>query len=327
VSPEELQRATDELARLMLDAITLPKPPAIPADYDSVDSLQELYAVIQSLRQFLSAAANGDLSQPVGFRGYLAGTLKTLQANLRHISWQTKMVASGDFTQRAQFMGEFSQSFNAMVVQLDETLKELTRREHELREANEALGLLATSDPLTGLYNRRHFFELAQAEIERALRYSRPLSLVMFDIDFFKEVNDTYGHTAGDTVLEMVARVAQGALRTNDISARYGGEEFVVLLPETNATVAATAAEKLRSLIEKTGVQNGEHEIRVTVSFGVTDHLQRSSTALLEKRALQLIDQADEALYASKHAGRNRVTMFQPPEPERKDPNATASLD
>ena len=123
--PENEHKMVDEISKFLLDVITLPNPPAIPACYASVDSLKILHANLLSLREFLYAASSGDLSKQVSFKGYIAGTLKTLQANLRHMTWQTKMIASGDFTQRVEFMGEFSQSFNSMVMQLEQTLKEL----------------------------------------------------------------------------------------------------------------------------------------------------------------------------------------------------------
>ncbi len=205
----------------------LGKPPQVPARFESIDSFQTLYAILLSLRDFLYAAANGDLSKQVSFKGYVAVVLKTLQANLRHLTWQAKMIASGDFAQRMGFMGEFSQAFNTMVLQLDQTFKNVARKEAELRQVNEdlvkeitvrkqtevalrkserAYKRLAIIDPLTGLYNRRHFNQLAETEIRRALRYKPPLSVIMLDIDFFKHVNDTFGHTIGDKVLKLVAK-------------------------------------------------------------------------------------------------------------------------
>jgi diguanylate cyclase (GGDEF)-like protein len=113
----------------------------------------------------------------------------------------------------------------------DDLLKEIDshkQTEVALRESEEALRLLATTDPLTGLYNRRRFNELAETEIPRTLRYSRHLSVMMFDIDFFKRINDTFGHASGDMVLKMVAKNTIETVRTTDIPARYGGEEFVL---------------------------------------------------------------------------------------------------
>jgi hypothetical protein len=231
----------EELSKLLLDIITLARPPQVPDRFASVDSLQILYANLISLRDFLYAASNGDLSRQIPFKGYLSGTLKALQSNLKHMTWQTKMIASGDFTQRVEFMGEFSQSFNAMVMQLDQTLKEVASKDTELsksnedllkeitirketeatlRESEEAFRLLSITDSLTGLYNRMHFNKLAEAEISRAIRYTRSLSVMMFDIDFFKRVNDTFGHTSGDMVLKMVAKTTKEMIKIGRASCR-----------------------------------------------------------------------------------------------------------
>ncbi|MGO9612455.1 MAG: diguanylate cyclase [Dissulfurispiraceae bacterium] len=323
----------DELLKLLLDTMTLAKPPQVPDRFASLDSLQTLYANLISLRIFLYAASNGDMSKQVAFKGYIFGALKTLQANLKHISWQTKMVASGDFTQRVDFMGEFSQSFNSMVMQLDQTLKELVSKKAELSETNEdllkeitirkqtevalrereeALKLLATTDSLTGLYNRRHFNNVAEIEISRVFRHSRPLSVIMFDIDFFKRVNDTFGHSDGDMVLKMVANITKEVVRATDIPARYGGEEFIVLLPETSVAEAATVAERLRKRIEDTPVQAEKSSIRITASFGVSDYIEKTNSKPHERVLSEFVNNADSALYASKNAGKNRVTVYEP---------------
>ncbi|MFH0782666.1 MAG: GGDEF domain-containing protein [Pseudomonadota bacterium] len=330
--PSENERdAADTLSRFLQDVINLAEPPQIPARFASVDSAQALYAKLLSLREFLLATSQGDLSKQVALKGYIGGTLKTLQANLKHMTWQTKMVASGDFSQRVEFMGEFSQSFNAMVIQLDRTLQELVRKEVELSKVNrellqevairkqtesvirkneEAMRLLAITDGLTDLYNRRHFNKLAEDEIGRALRYARPLSLIMVDIDFFKRINDTFGHSVGDRVLQRIAIIIKEMVRVSDIPARYGGEEFVILLPETPVAVAAGIAERLKYKIEGTTLQAGEDVIRVTASFGVNDFFSITNDQSHERILSELVANADQALYASKNAGRNRVTVY-----------------
>lgn len=331
MSLEKEHKIVDELSKLVLDLITLANTPQIPARFASVDSLQTLYATLISLRVFLYSASHGDLSKQVPFKGYIGGALKALQANLRHITWQTKMIASGDFTQRVDFMGEFSEAFNAMVVQLDQTLQELVRKKTELSQTNdnllkeitirkqteaalrkskEELRLLAITDALTGLYNRGHFNGLAEEEIGRALRYSRPLSVMLFDIDFFKKVNDTFGHINGDKVLQMVARNAKETIRASDRAARYGGEEFVVLLPETSARQAAEVAERLRRQIEITPVQTENGPITITASFGISEFVEKTQEKPLESIQSEFVAQADQALYAAKDAGRNRVIVF-----------------
>lgn len=330
---EKEQDIIDGLSKFLLDTMALAKSPPVPARFASVDSLQKLYNNLISLKDFLCAVSNGDLSKQVVLKGYIGGVLKTLQANLRHMTWQTKMIASGDFTQRVEFMGEFSHSFNAMVMQLDQTLKEIVSKKTELSKANkdllkennirkqteaalrkskEELRLLAITDSLTGLYNRRHFNKLAEDEIIRVLRYSRPLSVMMFDIDFFKRINDTFGHTAGDAVLKMVATITKEIVRTNDIPARYGGEEFIVLVPETTVRGVATVAERLRRGIEDITVQTEKGPITTTASFGVSDFLEKTKLMPQERILSEFIANADRAMYASKNAGRNRVTIYEP---------------
>jgi diguanylate cyclase (GGDEF)-like protein len=321
----------NELSKLLLDIMMLIHPPDLPARYASIDSLQTLHTNLISLRDFLFAASNGDLSKRVPCKGFIGGTLKSLQANLRHLTWQTKMVASGDFTQRVEFMGEFSHSFNTMVVKLDQTLKDLVEKETELMQTNEellkeisirkqtetalrkseeTLRLLAITDSLTDLYNRRYFYELAEIEISKSIRYSRPLSVMMFDLDFFKHINDTFGHTTGDMVLKTVAEITKELLRKSDIIARYGGEEFVVLLPETSAPEASAISERMRKQIENTTIEAGNRQITVTVSFGVSDFLRKTNSETQEIILSEFISSADQALYASKNTGRNKVTVY-----------------
>jgi diguanylate cyclase (GGDEF)-like protein len=161
----------------------------------------------------------------------------------------------------------------------------------------------AITDTLTGLYNRRGFFELSQREIDRVRRFGHPLSAIMLDIDHFKLVNDTYTHAVGDEVLRLLAERLRNSLREVDILGRYGGEEFVILLPETDLFGACTIAERLRKSVEETGLTTSTGPISITVSLGVT-RATPSTTDLSE-----LLNQADIALYAAKQAGRNRVEV------------------
>lgn len=170
------------------------------------------------------------------------------------------------------------------------------RREYELR-----LRELATTDGLTGLSNRRHFMELAGAEIERARRYDRPLSMIMFDVDHFKDVNDTWGHAAGDLVLRTLAATALGTLRGVDLLGRVGGEEFAALLLETGPDEAREAAERLRLTVAATSLMADGETLTATISVGLA-HFQGGSESLED-----LLKRADKALYAAKAAGRNRT--------------------
>jgi diguanylate cyclase (GGDEF)-like protein/PAS domain S-box-containing protein len=180
----------------------------------------------------------------------------------------------------------------------------------------EEVQLLAITDSLTGLFNRRHFFSLAEKEFERSLRYHRPLALLMLDLDEFKQVNDRYGHLIGDQVLQTTSAIIQQSLRKVDISGRYGGEEFVILMPETDQEKALQAAERLRQTIAEFPILLSDENISVTTSIGVA-----CCDSQDDLRLEILLNRADEALYQAKHMGRNRVCVWEqketPPFPEK----------
>jgi diguanylate cyclase (GGDEF)-like protein len=169
---------------------------------------------------------------------------------------------------------------------------------------------LANTDPLTGLVNRRYFFKLAEQVFTEARRAHQPLAVIMIDIDHFKDVNDRHGHIAGDQVLCHVAERARANLRGGDVLARFGGEEFVLLLPNTDVTVARTIAERLRSRIQDQPLLLGYRSMPLTISAGIAGYEGYSSEQTFEK----LLDQSDQALYEAKNAGRNRVVIYWPKE-------------
>jgi diguanylate cyclase (GGDEF)-like protein/PAS domain S-box-containing protein len=174
------------------------------------------------------------------------------------------------------------------------------------KKAEMELERRAHTDMLTGVTNRRFFFELAETQFALAQRYNRSLAILMIDVDHFKRINDQYGHLAGDLILQMVASECQRHLRRTDLFARYGGEEFICLLPEQNETGALKLAERLRWMVEQTTAEFESHSIGVTASLGLA-LFQTKAELSLER----LIDRADQALYQSKSSGRNRVTVWQ----------------
>ncbi|RUM48188.1 MAG: GGDEF domain-containing protein [Hydrogenothermus sp.] len=158
---------------------------------------------------------------------------------------------------------------------------------------------LAETDRLTGLFNKGKFNEVLKKEIERAKRYKRPLSLIIFDIDHFKRINDTYGHKVGDEVLRELAKVIKSIIRKTDFVVRWGGEEFVILAPETDLDGALKLAEKLRQTVEKHQFPTVKN---VTISLGVAQYID-------EETPEEFIIRADMALYKAKENGRNRVEV------------------
>lgn len=170
-----------------------------------------------------------------------------------------------------------------------------------LIDANKKLYRLATTDELTGALNRRRFFELAGSEVQRAHRYGRPLSVIMLDADYFKKINDRYGHPAGDAVLVSIVQICQSCLRTSDFIARFGGEEFAICLPETDIDMARMVAERIRLSIAGNQVLHEGEAISFTLSLGVASVEAPDDTITI------LLSVADQALYRAKSEGRNRV--------------------
>jgi len=164
---------------------------------------------------------------------------------------------------------------------------------------------LAITDGLTGLHNRRYFEERLDEEIHRSRRYDRPMSIIMIDIDFFKQFNDTCGHLKGDDVLRKLSHILQEHTRETDITARYGGEEFVMILPETSLESSRMLGERIRKAVDE-AVFEGEERIpakNITVSVGV-------SCLTDDEGGYDALDRADRALYKSKQAGKNLVTVL-----------------
>lgn len=203
-------------------------------------------------------------------------------------------LSQNDFSHRVKLrntqdeLGQLGQAFNFAATCLQQLYQELERR--------------STYDGLTGIMNRAAFDERLSVECKSANRHQQPLSLLMVDIDFFKSVNDDYGHQAGDEVLRHVASVLSNTIRPGDIVARYGGEEFVIILPDTDEVHALAVAERIRCDIEEIGFKSAATEkINITVSLGCASQL---SPVLLP---MNIVKVADDALYEAKQSGRNRV--------------------
>jgi diguanylate cyclase (GGDEF)-like protein/PAS domain S-box-containing protein len=198
---------------------------------------------------------------------------------------------------------------DGQIVAVVETLRDMT----DEKKAQIALEQLATRDGLTGLANRRRFDDTLQAEWQRAMRQQQPLSLLMVDVDNFKQYNDAYGHIGGDECLQRIATAVASEMRANDLVARYGGEEFAVILPNQSLKGAASVAERIRCRVEQLHLPNlGAGQQFVTVSIGAATAL-----ASPETEASQLVATADAALYRAKHMGRNRISLT-----EERDPAA-----
>jgi two-component system cell cycle response regulator len=192
--------------------------------------------------------------------------------------------------------------------------KRIVDLQKELLETNKRLELLSITDGLTKLHNHRYFQDELARAFEESQRYERPLALAMIDIDFFKKINDTYGHAVGDDVLKRAAALYRHSVRSTDLVARYGGEEFAVMMPETSLQDGIAFAEKIRQLIESSPLETQAGPVTATVSVGVA-----SVPHSRIHTAKELIVAADKALYRAKRNGRNQVQAE-----KRRDPSRPA---
>lgn len=175
--------------------------------------------------------------------------------------------------------------------------QQLQRSVMQLEHANR-------TDALTGVYNRRYWQQQLEYEIQRAERYHHPLSLLMFDLDKFKDMNDQYGHQGGDFVLIEISRLIASLLRDADLFGRYGGEEFSIILPDTDVEGAQQVANRICDTVAKNKMLYKQHTLRVTISIGVVSYIDHSVD--------ELIQHADTALYCAKRQGRNKAVVYQP---------------
>lgn len=185
-------------------------------------------------------------------------------------------------------------------------LEEVSQRDSQLQATLTELEHLVTTDSLTGLPNRRSFFSRAHIEFTRANRYERPLSLIMIDVDHFKDVNDKYGHLVGDAALRHISEIMKICVRESDMVARYGGEEFVIILPETDLLGSSFIAERVRTEIEASRMKVAQEiELKLTVSMGIACMTPDNQYPDIDK----LLQESDDAMYKSKINGRNCISM------------------
>jgi diguanylate cyclase (GGDEF)-like protein len=204
-------------------------------------------------------------------------------------------------------LGEFIETFNSMSITLQESLEEIQAHSEQMR-------VLTITDPLTGRYNRRYIEDYLPRELELSVRTGQPLTVLMIDLDRFKDYNDTYGHIAGDEALKQLADRLVSNVRKTDVVARYGGEEWIVCLSHTDGEGGRKIAEKLREATEKNVFMLKGEETRITVSIGLATAPKDGSSFE------EIVDAADAAMYNAKESGRNRVELFTGPVPGGSSP-------
>lgn len=264
---------------------------------------ESAYAEIVALRR-ITVTLVGGLMLGIGILAYIFG--HRLVGPVRRLSDEAARVASGDLDVDIPVAGlsevsYLTQVFNHMVVSLRRNREELSSANRALRETNEELHQISITDGLTGLHNRKHIMELFGREKSRAQRTRGSLSVLMIDIDYFKEINDTYGHPVGDKVMARLAETLASSVRDCDHVGRYGGEEFMVILPESTVETAAITADRIRTNIGNLQFLEDGGNFSVTVSVGVAGFPNHG------EHTESILGHADNALYQAKAEGRDRV--------------------
>ncbi len=263
------------------------------------------YAELVMLRRVTTALVGG-LMLSIGLLAYLFG--HALVRPVRRLSEEAARVAGGNLDVDIPVTGlsevsYLTQVFNHMVSSLRNGREKLSDANKALLETNKELHQLSITDGLTGLLNRKHILDLLDREISRSRRYEHPVSVLMLDIDYFKKVNDTYGHQTGDTVMRRLAELFCDALREIDLVGRYGGEEFLILLPDSDAQSGVRTAERIRKMVQNQKIETSGEIVSITVCIGVSSYPQYGQDADA------VICAADAALYQAKSNGRNQVVL------------------
>lgn len=238
----------------------------------------------------------GERQLRLTFQAPTAGTI-TFTCHVRHLGQGYVLFGEKPLPSQNEVIEELSRLTN----ELTNISRTLAQKNRELAQANAAITQLTRTDPLTGLANRRFLMETLTTAISLAQRHNTPLSVVLADLDYFKGINDTYGHDVGDAVLQHFAQLLQETTRVEDLVARWGGEEFVIVLPHTTTTGAGHLANRLRQKLATAHIPGLDRQ--VTASFGISQLRPGEDAQILFKRA-------DQALYQAKADGRNRVATL-----------------
>jgi diguanylate cyclase (GGDEF)-like protein len=264
------------------------------------------YADIVSLRR-ISIGLVGALIFCIGLGAFIFG--RTVVRPVKRLSEEAASVAAGNLQVTIPVTGlsevsYLTQVFNHMVASLRKGREEISAAHNSLLETNKKLHQISITDDLTGLHNRKHVMELLSRERVLAEQNNQPFSILMVDIDFFKKINDTYGHQTGDAVLRHVSETLRSTVREGDHIGRYGGEEFLIILPDSDIQSVALTADRIRQGVEKQHISAGSMKISVTISIGVSQYPDDG------KNVEAIVRIADDALYQAKSDGRNRVTIL-----------------
>ena len=259
---------------------------------------------MKQLNQSLEARITELLDDPTQEDNPLREPLGSLWANHQDLARRIDRIShiSDAYQSMAKLQEQsLTERLNKQLRQLEKVARISDRYQNMMRDLNAALREASTHDSLTGLANRRLLVERLKKETERFIRYQRPFSIAMLDVDHFKSINDQYGHELGDSALTEIARVLDAEIREQDLCGRWGGEEFLILMPETRADAATQVLERVRGAIQRLAIRAQTDSVSITISAGIAEHQPGESYS-------ETINQADHALLVAKRGGRNQLS-------------------
>lgn len=271
-------------------------------DFDVPDFLREnqdfiqIHTIIKEIQRFCDSLREGKLEHKTSIKSYSIGQLKAIQMELRNLVWQMQEVANGNSYISSVITGEVSESFNAMIERLNLTIQEIKQISKNYEE-------ISSRDPLTGCYNRNALKKEFLNTISKAHKNKQLCGLFMMDLDYFKKINDTYGHHTGDMVLKQFVKKICETVRDTDLCCRMGGEEFAILISDTNREILLKIDERLRKNIQSVQIKRKDSVITFTYSAGITLFTPTQND---EASLSKLISFTDNLLYQAKDSGRNR---------------------
>lgn len=280
------------LALLRHDAEDFEVPGFLKENQDFI----QIHTIIKEIQRFCDSLREGKLEHKTNIKSYSIGQLKAIQMELRNLVWQMQEVANGNSYISSVITGEVSESFNAMIERLNLTIQEIKQISKNYEE-------ISSRDPLTGCYNRNALKKEFLNTIGKAHKNKQLCGLFMMDLDYFKKINDTYGHNTGDMVLKQFVKKIYETVRDTDLCCRMGGEEFAILFPNTTRDILLKIDERLRKNIQAVQIKRKDAVITFTYSAGIALF---APTQTDEASLSKLISFTDNLLYQAKDNGRNR---------------------
>lgn len=293
-----LSKDAQEILDIVLNLLKNGTRSFVPPDFiHENEEFKQILAILAATQDFCDALRKGEIDHLTKTKGYTISQLKAVQMELRNLIWQMKEIGKGQDYAETSSNTNLTSSFNSMMGNLTSKIQKLRQSKKDYQE-------ISSRDPLTGAFNRNALSSEFVNTINNAVKKKHSCALFYLDIDFFKKINDTYGHATGDSILKTFVSRIYSCKRDLDLCCRLGGEEFLILLPDIIESFIPNIDERFRREISEKEIDTPTGPLSITYSAGVTYFTPE--TEIGEKELLEIINYADYLLYEAKHGGRNK---------------------